>query len=249
MIYYFSGTGNSAYVAKRISAITEEPTCSVNDKIKNGDFSAEKTGEKIIFVVPTYAWRIPKVVEHWIKTTDFKENPPVYFVMTCGGQVGNAEKYIKKLCAEKKFLYMGLAEIVMPENYIALFGTPDKEEAERVIQKAEPLITKTAESIRHGRRLTSKSTGLADRIYSGPVNKLFYPMFVHADKFRAEDNCIGCGKCKKECPLNNIEIVNGKPVWGKDCTHCMACISKCPVEAIEYGKNSKGKVRYQCPYK
>ena len=39
---------------------------------------------------------------------------------------------------------------------------------------------------------------------------------------------------------NNIKIQNGKPVWGKDCTHCMACICHCPTEAIEYGKKSVG---------
>ena len=45
-------------------------------------------------------------------------------------------------------------------------------------------------------------------------------------------------------PLNNIRLENGKPVWGKHCTHCMACICYCPKEAIEYGKKSKGKPRY-----
>ena len=53
-----------------------------------------------------------------------------------------------------------------------------------------------------------------------------------ADDFYAKDVCIGCGKCAKLCPLNNIAIVDKKPVWGDHCTHCMACIGNCPVEAI-----------------
>ena len=44
--------------------------------------------------------------------------------------------------------------------------------------------------------------------------------------------------------MNNIRLENGKPVWGKNCTHCMACICYCPKEAIEYGKKSKGKPRH-----
>ena len=79
---------------------------------------------------------------------------------------------------------------------------------------------------------------------SGPVNPAFYRFFVRADAFRATDACIGCGKCVERCPLNNIRLENGKPVWGKHCTHCMACICYCPKEAIEYGKKSKGKPRY-----
>ena len=46
------------------------------------------------------------------------------------------------------------------------------------------------------------------------------------------------------CPLNNIHLENGKPVWGKNCTHCMVCICYCPKEAIEYGKKSRNKPRY-----
>ncbi|MBS5951111.1 MAG: EFR1 family ferrodoxin, partial [Clostridium sp.] len=53
-----------------------------------------------------------------------------------------------------------------------------------------------------------------------------------------------CGKCVKLCPLNNIELVKGKPKWGEKCTHCMACISRCPKEAIEYKNKTKGRNRY-----
>ena len=74
---------------------------------------------------------------------------------------------------------------------------------------------------------------------SGPVNPVFYRFFVKAEAFRATDSCIGCGKCVELCPLNNIRLENGRPVWGKNCTHCMACICYCPKEAIEYGKRAK----------
>lgn len=62
---------------------------------------------------------------------------------------------------------------------------------------------------------------------------------------RVSDACVGCGQCASKCPLNNIELRNGKPEWGKQCTHCMACISYCPAKAIEYGKRSVGKPRYR----
>ena len=79
---------------------------------------------------------------------------------------------------------------------------------------------------------------------SGPVNPIFYSFFVKANAFAASDPCTGCGQCARLCPTNNIMIQNGKPVWGGDCTHCMACICRCGAEAIEYGKKSLGKPRY-----
>ena len=86
-----------------------------------------------------------------------------------------------------------------------------------------------------------------DKMLTAVVNQGFYKYAISAKKFYAKDTCVGCGKCVEVCPLSNVALVNEKPKWGKNCTHCMACICKCPTEAIEYGKASEGKVRYQCP--
>ena len=98
--------------------------------------------------------------------------------------------------------------------------------------------------LKAGQEFPPPRDNLYDRFMSGPVNPVFYRFFVKADAFRATDACIGCGRCVELCPLNNIRLENGKPVWGKNCTHCMACICYCPKEAIEYGEKSKGKPRY-----
>ena len=67
---------------------------------------------------------------------------------------------------------------------------------------------------------------------------------MEANAFQVSAAYTGRGGCVKRCPMNNIALKNGKPVWGESCTHCMACICYCPTEAIEYGKKSVGKPRY-----
>ena len=135
----------------------------------------------------------------------------------------------------------------MPENYIALFETPSEEEALALIERAEPKITDIARMIKEGRILPEQQVNGKDKIRSGLVNTVFYPLMVHAGKYYATDACISCGLCEKVCSLGNITLKDGKPVWGKNCTHCMACICRCPKEAIEYGKHSQGQPRYVCP--
>ena len=103
------------------------------------------------------------------------------------------------------------------------------------------------ELIRQGKDFPAPKVGLLDKLKSGPISEGFYKFYVKADAFFATDVCIGCGACVEACPLNNIRLNNGKPIWDKHCTHCMACICGCPTEAIEYGKRSRGKPRYQCP--
>lgn len=246
MILYFSGTGNSEYTAKRIGKEIDDEIFNLFDKIRNRDFSDMHSERPWVVSVPTYAWRIPRIVEKWLENTRLKGNKDIYFVMTCGGSIGNAGKYLEKLCAEKKMNYCGCAGIVMPENYIALFSTPTEESALQIIEQAERIINDTAHVIKSCDKLVQSNISFGDKMNSGIVNGIFYPMFVHAKKFYATDACISCGKCAAVCPLNNVRLENGKPVWGGNCTHCMACICRCPKEAVEYGKHSHGLPRYTC---
>ena len=167
--------------------------------------------------------------------------------MTCGENIGNAGKYLEKLCAAKEFNFLGCTPIVMPENYIAIYPTPTHEESLNILHQAERVIDEAALLIKENKEFSQPAITLKDKMSSGIVNDIFYPVFVHAKKFYASDACISCGKCANVCPLNNIQLQQGKPVWGKDCTHCMACICRCPSEAIEYGEKSKGMNRYICP--
>ena len=135
----------------------------------------------------------------------------------------------------------------MPENYIALFPVPEEQEAAQIIERAVPVLRQGADWIAQDRAFSPQKEGMADHIKSGFINWAFYRLVIKADPFYAKDSCIGCGKCVENCPLNNVKLCDQRPVWGKHCTHCMACICGCPTQAIEYGRRSKNKPRYQCP--
>ncbi|MDO5016430.1 MAG: EFR1 family ferrodoxin [Eubacteriales bacterium] len=244
MILFFSGTGNSKYVAQRLAAGLEEQLVDLNDRIKNHNSEAIEVDGKLVVVTPTYAWRIPHVVSDFLRKTELKGVSQVWYVMTCGDSNGNAERYNRKLSSDKGFIHMGTAKVIMPENYLALFAVPDVKEAKAIIARAEPEIDHLIQIIAAGRLFSLPHTGFMDGFYSNIVNPLFYPVVVKAKAFYAKPNCIGCGKCVSVCPLNNVSLVDKRPVWGKNCTHCMACICHCPVEAIEYGNKTAGKPRY-----
>ena len=244
MILYFSGTGNSKFVAQRIAVALGDKILNLNDRIKASDTSLVETGERVIIVTPTYAWRIPRVVRDWLLRTEPRGAKRAWFVMTCGSEIGNANKYNRDLCAEKAISCMDTAQIVMPENYIAMFSAPQADEARQIVAKAEPDIDRAIAAIQANQPFAPTRNNLYDRFMSGPVNPIFYKFFVKANAFTASSACIGCGQCVKRCPMNNVTLKDGKPSWGKNCTHCMACICYCPKEAIEYGKKSVGQLRY-----
>lgn len=244
MILYFTGTGNSRYTAEMIATVIGGTTLSINEYIKTEKAGSFQSEAPYVFVCPTYAWRIPRIVEHFLETSKFRGSRKAYFVLTCGTETGNASGYAKALCKKKSMEFMGLAAVVMPENYIALYDVPDRMQAQIIVQKSVPQMFKIAEAIKNGRPLETPPVTALDKFRSAVVNPEFYRFVVSAKGFHVTDKCSSCGKCTEMCPLNNIRLEAGKPIWGEKCTHCMACICACPQEAIEYKNNSHGKPRY-----
>lgn len=245
MVLYFSGTGNSQFVALRLAQLLgEDKAVSINQYLKSGAKAEFHADRPLVFVAPTYAWRLPKIVSDWIGAACFDGNRNAYFILTCGGSVGNAAAYAKKLCEKAGLQFSGLALIAMPNNYVALSNTPGELECKELLEVAQDNTEALASLIQRGKPFPKTAVSWKDRINSGPVCSLFYTFFVHDKGYTASDACISCGKCAQRCPLNNIGIANGKPVWNGCCTHCMACIGGCPVEAIEYNSISKGNRRY-----
>lgn len=242
MVLYFSGTGNSRYVAKKIAEISEDALISIGQKIKGGDYDAIRSEKPFVFVGPVYAGRLPRVMEEYIRKVNFSGTQKTYFIGTCAATPWVTVQYVEKLCGEKGFSLLGFNSVVMPQGYLAGGGTQPKEANDKVLKEAEPKITAIAEMIRDKQMLSKEQPGKS--LMSKVLNPIMYSMIIRAKKFRVTEKCNGCGKCEQYCPLNNVKLTNGKPVWGKECTHCMACIAGCPCEAIEYGKKTIGKPRY-----
>ncbi len=246
MILYFTGTGNSQYIAELIANRQEDEIVDAAKLIKAGSTPSFTSEKAYVFVAPTYAWRLPRVFKEWIQSCRFCGNQQAYFVLTCGGEIGAAGNDIEKFAKQKGFAYMGTAGVVMPENYLVMFDPTPEEEDEGIFRAAAAHTEDLCEQIRSGRPFDKVKIPFVGYLESGIVNSSFYTFYIGAKKFFATDACVSCGRCVENCMLNNISLQGGRPGWGKNCTHCMACICKCPANAIEYGKHTKGRRRYVC---
>ena len=244
MILYFSGTGNSRYTAELISRMTCDEAVSMNDLIKRKDKSVQSSEKPFVFIAPVYAGRIPRIVDAYIRETEFQGNKNAYFIVTCSRTPWATEHYTEQLCAKKGFTFLGFAAVVMPQNYIMHSDIKAEDENDAIIETAIPKMKQLAELIKESRLLPKENPGKA--MMSMILNPIMYALMISAKGFYATDACNGCGECAERCPLNNITMKNGKPHWGKDCTHCMACIGGCSQNAIENGKVTQGRNRYYC---
>ena len=247
MIVYFSGTGNSRFCALRLAQALGDEALDAFPLLRAGEPATLSSERPWVFAAPTYGWQLPHLFRDWLRSGRLEGSRDAWFVLTCGSDIGDAAAGLRALCQEKGLRFRGVLEVVMPENYIALFQAPGEDEARRIVAAALPVLEEGAACIRADRDFPPRRTGALDRLKSGPVNAFFYRFIIHDGPFRATEACVGCGKCVQACVQNDIRLENGRPVWGGHCTHCMACICGCPTQAIEYGRASRGKPRYHCP--
>ncbi len=240
MIFYFSGTGNSKHAAEVIAHCLNDKTVNIVDAIKNGIYpssSDEITG----FVFPVYFWGLPEIIKHFAQIPEVKSNlgKYVFSVITCGANTGNADKMLAKKLGRKLDYNFSLK---MPDNYVVMYDPCKKEKAQKYLAHSDKEIAQICNDIikREIGRKGSTQGGAKSAFVS-----LFYDPFRNTKKFYATDACISCGLCEKCCPDEVIKIENGKPVWTKPkCQHCTACINRCPVKAIQYGKATESRNRY-----
>ena len=126
MVVYYTGTGNSRYVAQRFAAALGDDLITANEYIKNDTPAALHSDRPWVFVSPTYGWQIPHIFAEFLRRGSFTGSREAYFVMTCGTEIGNAGSRIAALCADIGLDYQGVLEVVMPENYVAMFYVPGR---------------------------------------------------------------------------------------------------------------------------
>ena len=199
-------------------------------------------------VFPVYSWSVPKLVSEFLRKVRITGRPSYIFAAcTCGDETGLTIKHLKKDLSKQGLTLDAFFSFQMPETYINLPGfkldTPEK--AKQKIDGTKAQIEDTVKQIQQ------RSKGNFDNLKGGSsflksniLKPLFYGLLITDRKFRVSDDCIACGICAKNCPLQNITMENGRPRWNGHCTNCMSCYHRCPKNAINFGKASVGKGQY-----
>ena len=244
MILYFSGTGNSHYVAKKLLDDNER-LVSIADLIKNDEYDIELSdGEKLGFVFPVYFYTVPTIVRDFLKRANIKNADYVYSVITCGGGTGQSSAVLKKILLSKDIKLSYFKELLMPDNSMLFYQIDTGEKVKERISDADNRLKAIKEDI--SKKKTAKTGD--STIISSLFDKM-YRLCSKTKKFYVEDTCTGCGLCERKCPTQAIKLKNNKPVWiSETCCKCSACINRCPAKAIQYGKKTKNRNRYVNPY-
>lgn len=249
IIYYFTGTGNSLAVAKKIAAaIGDCELISVASLQKiNGDITPRT--ERVGIIFPVYFTGLPLMVAGVAERLDLSAVPYVFAVVTHGGGGGSSalqqfDTILRK--RKERGLDAGFS-VKMPGNYVLMYSPPTGIKQEEILATADEEIASII-----GPVTRCENRALPSSLVLQVLHTLTYPWFrsrVHSSdlKFSVNDRCTSCGICAAVCPAENIELVDNRPVWKHHCELCCGCIHLCPAGAIQAGKKTSKRLRYHNP--
>lgn len=238
MILWYSGCGNSRFVAESLAARTGGQELVFIPTAPHELHFVE--GETLGLVFPVYAWSVPNLVRDYLKSVKLSGRPAyVFAACTCGDNTGYTARVLRRILSGMGLQLDAFFTFQMPNTYVNLpgFKLDSKELAASKIEKSR------MESDAAAVRILSREKGDFNPIRgSWPLLKtyilkpLFYAFLITDRKFRVNDECSGCGLCARMCPLENITMEQGRPHWNGHCTNCDSCYHRCPRNAISFGR-------------
>lgn len=245
-LFFFSATGNTLQVAKDIAtALPDTELFSIPRVIhQNIDCKANNLG--ILF--PVFYGGMPRIVVDFLNKLKFQGNQYVFAVATYGGFPAGALRQVQKQLQAKEMRLKAGFTVKMPGNYIVRYG-PIPEEKQRILFAAEEEKAKLiAAAVAKQAEMPVETSGAMINGLGSLFYKSMLPKFRTFDKnFTVDEKCTHCECCAKICPVGNITMSAGRPVWQNNCEHCLACIQWCPVAAIQYELTTKIRQRYHHP--
>ncbi|HVQ01735.1 MAG TPA: EFR1 family ferrodoxin, partial [Candidatus Thermoplasmatota archaeon] len=239
-IYYFSGTGNSLWIARllneQLSGSSLLPLTSLPETEPVHPASA-----MIGLVFPVYYTGLPNIVQRCASQITGIEHTYIFAVCTYGGAAGDALNHLNRIfCSHGGRLSAGFG-IHMPQNaFYKIWENKPKvyRQATTRITKILPRIASQKEGIWYSnfflqhmlsplngwlRRMTVRSLEKIEHITPDARHTLEELIPCSDTAFTVTEKCNGCGICEQVCPMNNIRVVKGQPRWLHHCETCLSC--------------------------
>jgi ferredoxin len=246
VVFYFSGTGNSLQVARDLAeGLGDTELINIGDY--NTDLKVES--DRIGIVFPVYCWGPPLIVNDFANKLKLSNHAYLFMVATYGGHPGASLKILKETFDKRKILISSTYAILMPGNCIRVYGALPYTKQQQCFEREKESVDHIVKEIKakagnmNAAELNPVGTAIIKKLYCSMMKSSY-----DSDQYYSVDNsCNSCGLCEHICPVHNIVLEAGKPVWHHKCESCMACIQRCPQQAINYKHKTQKRKRYVNP--
>lgn len=250
-IIYFSGTGNTQWVAKCL----QEALANRGEQVMLNSVEAlpeaALNADHLLLGYPIYGSKAPRIMEAFLHNLPPAQSGQKVSVFTTVAYAsGDGPVFYKTHLENKGYTFVYSDEFKLSNNfYIPEFprvfpvGDADKikHRNTKAKKRSETFVEALIASKKRlkGNHLVGRSFGNTQRkhidAYISKLSNMFY-----ADG----DRCTACGLCVKLCPADNIALKDGTIHFGSQCMACMRCYHFCPTEAVNITTASLDAKKY-----
>lgn len=232
-IFCFTSTGNSLYAARRIADEIGAKVLPMREKYSQCD------DDVIGFVFPDFFWGLPRIVTRFVRNLKIaNKNAYVFAVVACGGPGFGVLGTLKALLAQNGTDLRYGVMLTSTSNYLPEFTANTSAELRK---KVDARLAKIIADIKG-----KQSRGVFPATPLNAIVQKMFPGKTSDEHFTVAPSCTSCGTCQKVCPVKNIRLEDGTPIFQHNCEHCLACLHHCPACAIDWkGAKTRGKPRYR----
>ena len=253
---YFSGTGNTKYIAELFSR-QMDATCFSIETV--ADFTSKiKSHDTITFCYPIYGSRVPRIMREFaIKYMAELTGKKLIIFAVQNFFSGDGARVFTDMFWEDSIDVIYAEHFNMPNN---INNTPflrhaSKWKIEKYKRKAETKMNRVCSDISQGivkkcgfSRFSQWLGNIQGKVWQGNSKEVESSTGIeHRAKsgIKIHDGCTVCNLCVNICPMKNLTNRDGMITQLDNCTVCYRCINRCPQKAITVLFHRRPKWQYR----
>ncbi|HSR34183.1 MAG TPA: EFR1 family ferrodoxin [Anaerolineae bacterium] len=267
LFLYFSGTGNTDYVAQylagRLAGNPALPSLEIEMRTIEQQPAETLEGFDLLVVgFPVYAADAPKFFQDYLDRLPPGDGRGSFVFCTKGAYAGGAVRRALQYLALKDYVPLGGGSVLMPGTDGLSLISKNSWMARKALEKdydnlkdADRLIEEMVSvlvDLLDGQRAETRCLPLPVRTRASLPDQVWAALYHASEnwtrkRLHADEGCEGCGLCVRICPVDNAELCDGHARFSDRCVLCLRCLHACPQEAIQIGKITVGTFRWRGP--
>lgn len=245
LMLYFSGTGNSEYIAKQFSARMGAACYSIEDEV---DFTALiAKADTVAVCYPVYGGCVPRIMRDFAaKHSQALNSRKLIILCTQMMFSGDGARAFARLLPNCESRVNYAEHFNMPNNICNFWLFPVRDgERIRKQRAADKRLNHICNDIKDG---VVKRRGFNRFSYLlGKIQNTSWPAVEKKKRgsFVADSDCTQCGLCVKRCPVHNLALEANGVAQKSNCILCYRCVNLCPKKAATVMLHTKPECQYK----